>query len=216
MAVASEVDICNLALANVGESSLVTSISPPDGSIQADHCARFYPIARDALLEMHAWGFATRRIALALLGEGWPEWTYTYAAPAGAVNIMAILPPDATDDIGGGLPDSYGGTFSPQPFSVEVDASGNQVIYSDQVNAVARCTMLVEDTTKFSPLFVVTLGWQLAGMLAGVLVKGEDGIRLAAQCNRMVAQYISQAKGSDAGQRRVRVTHVPSFIAARG
>ena len=57
---ASEVDICNLALGHLGDNATVSSISPPEGSAQAEHCARFYPIARDALLEMHNWNFAMR------------------------------------------------------------------------------------------------------------------------------------------------------------
>lgn len=51
---ASEVDICNLALARLGDNATVASIDPPEGSAQAEHCARFYAIARDSLLEMHA------------------------------------------------------------------------------------------------------------------------------------------------------------------
>ena len=49
---ASEVDICNLALGHLGDNATVASLNPPEGSVQAQHCARFYPIARDALLEM--------------------------------------------------------------------------------------------------------------------------------------------------------------------
>ena len=58
---ASEVDICNLALSHLGDTATIASLDPPEGSAQAEHCARFYPIARDSLLEMHAWGFATSR-----------------------------------------------------------------------------------------------------------------------------------------------------------
>ncbi|NBQ76422.1 MAG: hypothetical protein EBU14_13895, partial [Acetobacteraceae bacterium] len=61
---ASEVDICNLALANLGDTATVASINPPEGSAQSEHCSRFYPIARDTLLEMHNWNFSTRRILL--------------------------------------------------------------------------------------------------------------------------------------------------------
>jgi hypothetical protein len=67
--VASEVDICNLALGHIGDSATVSSINPPEGSAQAEHCSRFYPIARDSLLEMHNWGFATKRTNLALLSS---------------------------------------------------------------------------------------------------------------------------------------------------
>ena len=73
---ASTVDICNLALAHLGDTATVASIDPPEGSAQSEHCARFYPIARDSLLEMHAWNFSMRRINLAQLTNSWPEWQY--------------------------------------------------------------------------------------------------------------------------------------------
>ena len=61
---ASDVDICNLALSFLGDDANVSSISPPEGSQQSEHCARFYPIARDGLLQMHNWNWASRRVAL--------------------------------------------------------------------------------------------------------------------------------------------------------
>ena len=60
---ASDVDICNLALSFLGDDANVSSISPPEGSQQSEHCARFYPIARDGLLQMHNWNWASRRRA---------------------------------------------------------------------------------------------------------------------------------------------------------
>ena len=58
----SEIDICNLALARLGDDATVASIDPPEGSAQAEQCARFYSIARDTMLEMHDWRFATKRV----------------------------------------------------------------------------------------------------------------------------------------------------------
>ena len=57
---ASEVDICNMALAHFGQDASIDAIDPPDGSAEAEHASRFYPMARDALLERHAWPFAVR------------------------------------------------------------------------------------------------------------------------------------------------------------
>src|SRR5574343_1420487 len=95
---ASEVDICNLALAHLGNVANVASINPPEQSVEASLCAIYYPAARDALLEMQPWGFATKRVALAQITESWPEWDYAYLQPADAVNIIAILSNDAIDD----------------------------------------------------------------------------------------------------------------------
>ena len=46
----SVVDICNIALSRLGDRATVTSIDPPEGSAQADHCRRFYPIALKTIL----------------------------------------------------------------------------------------------------------------------------------------------------------------------
>ena len=76
---ASDVGICNLALSRLGDAATVSSIDPPEGSTQADLCATFYPMARDSLLEMHAWAFATRRVDLSLLTAETDAWVYAYA-----------------------------------------------------------------------------------------------------------------------------------------
>lgn len=221
---ASDVDICNLALGYLGDEASVSSIDPPEGSAQADHCARFYPIARDALLEMHAWGFATRRAQLALLGSSWPEWQYAYAVPADALNLLAVLAPDATDDysaefaLPGCAPAAVNrgvGIYTPQPFEAEALDSGAQVIYTNQENAVLRYTALVSDTTQFSPLFVEALAWLLASKLAGPILKGDAGAAAARNCYQMFRAAYAQATVSDANQRRVNVTPQTAWMANR-
>lgn len=193
LCMASEVDICNFALAHLGDDATVASINPPEGSAQAEHCARFYPAARDTLLEMHTWGFATHRVSLALMGGGQPEWIYAYAQPANAVRIITVIAPDATT----------GGGGRPQPFSCEVNTAGIDVILTDQVNAMARYIALVTDTTRFSPLFVTTLSWHLASMLAGPLIKGEAGAAESRRCSATARSYLAEARNSDASQRKV-------------
>ena len=215
---ASEVDICNLALAHLGDTATVASIDPPEGSAQAEHCARFYPIARDSLLEMHTWWFATKRAQLAQLGAGWPEWDYAYAQPADALNIIAILPPDASDDYsatGSNVPTAAGGAYVPQAFSCEVDANRADVIYTDQEDAVLRYTGVVTDPTKFSPLFVVSLSWHLASMLAGPILKGDAGAAESKRCAAMMQAYLAKATASDAGQRRINPQHNVGWINGR-
>ena len=212
---ASEIDICNLALSHLGDTATIASLDPPEGSAQAEHCARFYPIARDSLLEMHAWGFATRRAKLALLASGWPEWSYAYAQPADALNIIAILPPGSSDDYSAGVPDSAGGPYVPQPFSCEINDAGAPVIYTDQADAVLRYSATVSDPTRFSPLFVMTLSWHLASMLAGPVIKGDAGAAEAKRCAQVMQQYLSKAIESDSSQRRIKPEHVVSWMAGR-
>lgn len=221
---ASEVDICNLALARLGDSATVSDITPSDGSAQADHCARFYPIARDSLLEMHPWGFATVRVSLAMLTNTWTEWRYVYAQPNDALNLLAVLAPDATDDYSVGLVLSeniYGnvntgtGIYTPQEFASESDANGNPVIYTNQINATLRYTRLITDTTKFSPLFTQGLAILLASHLAGPVLKGEVGRSESKAMLQEFMVWLGKATVSDANQQRKNVKQSVAWMASR-
>lgn len=225
---ASEVDICNLALGHLGDNATVSSISPPEGSAQAEHCARFYPIARDSLLEMHYWNFSMRRLALAQLVNDWPEWQYTYGLPADVLNIISVLPQDANDDYSSRFyptdtpvfahnysPVIAAGRYTPQPYTVEVRSDGTQVLMTNAENAVLRYTALVTDTSMFSPLFVVTLSWHLASMLAGPVIKGDAGAAESKRCSTMMAAYLAQAETSDANQRSIKPEHIVPWTAGR-
>ena len=200
---ASEVDICNLALAHLGDNATVASIDPPEGSAQAEHCARFYPIARDSLLEMHDWRFATRRVLLAQLTTDTWNWTFAYAEPAGVLKLLAVLPASASSD------------DDTQEYEAETDGNGTPIILTDQEGASLRYVAHVTDTTVFSPLFVDALARLLASYLAGPVIKGDAGVVMAKACLQSFLLALSNAKVSDANQRRARPKHTPDWIAGR-
>lgn len=200
---ASAVDICNLALSRLGDNATVASIDPPEGSMQAEHCARFYPIARDSLLESHEWKFATRRDDLALLDRNTWNWQYAYAAPAQAIKFISVLPANAGMDA------------ETQDYETEADANGNVIILTNLSNATMRYLVRVTDTTRFPPLFVDALGWLLASHLAGPLIKGKEGAAEARACFGTFRQIYSQAITSDANQRKVTPEHKVDWIAGR-
>jgi hypothetical protein len=214
--VASEVDICNLALSHLGDDATVASIDPPEGSAQAEHCARFYPVARNALLELHTWNFATRRATLALLDDEGTQWTYTYEQPSDALRVLSVLHVDAPDDLAvPAFPTAGRAVYTPQPFVCESDALGRKIIYTNQEDAMVRYTAFVTDTTKFSPLFVTALTWKLAAMLAGPVIKGDAGRAEAKRCEEMFQMWMRQAITSDANQRHVPVVHSVGWMSAR-
>ena len=224
---ASSVDICNQALSHLGDSATVASIDPPEGSAQAEHCARFYSMALAALLEMHPWAFATRRIALAQVTNPTSSWAYAYAIPSNAVNLISILAPDASDDYSSSMQSSSqafdnnyarnvsGGAYTPQDFGVETDNDGNDMLLTNQANAVLRYTFLATDTSKFSPLFVECLGWLLASKLAGPVLKGESGMAAAQACTKTFLYWLGRATDSDASQRRQTPQHHVSWMGVR-
>jgi hypothetical protein len=221
----SEVDICNLALAHLGDPATVASINPPQGSAQASHCQRFYPIARDALLEMSTWGFATVRVALAQIPYAFTEWLYAYQVPSDMVNSIAVLDPAATDDnaaayfqanIPPGLANTNRSLYTPQPYAVETDPiRGVEVILTNQASATLRYTRLVTDTSLFSPTFVSTLSYWLASYLAGPVIKGDAGMNVAKQMREVGSQMLSISRPSDANQGTQHVTQSVPWMVGR-
>lgn len=201
---ASEVDICRLAIGNLGDSASIASISPPDGSVQAELCAIYYPVARDTLLEMHAWNFAVRRQQLAQLTAETDAFTYAYAMPPNIIRVLAVLPEGGGDPAG-----------DPIPFACEVDDAGNNVILTDQESAACKYVVRITETTRFSPAFVESLGWLLAAMLAGPLIKGDSGAKMAQTCRAMAQAVASRAAAADANQRQVKPNHSVSWISGR-
>lgn len=200
---ASEIDICNLALAHLGDDATVASLDPPEGSAQAEHCARFYPIARDTLLELHDWKFATRRKRLALLdAESW-TWQFAYSEPADALKLLAVLPPGAASDA------------QTQTYEPESGDNGAALILTNTEDATLRYIAHVTDPTKFSPLFTTALSWHLASMLAGPILKGDVGAAESKRCAAMMQAFLSKATASDANQRKAEVDHSPAWIAGR-
>lgn len=220
---ASDVDICNLALSRLGDDATVSELDPPEGSSSAEHCAQFYPIARDSLLEMHNWNFATIRIG------GTPVtlpsnagWLFAYAVPADCIQIIAILPPDVTDNYTANLgnipgyrtygPGDYSddnavlgrAVYTPQDFAIETASDGTSIILTNMEQASVRFIKRITDTTRFSPLFVDTLSWYLASMLAGPLLKGDVGAAESKRCLQFAMGLLGRASTSDARQQQIR------------
>ena len=224
----SVVEICNLALAHLGDDATIASIDPPEGSAQAEHCQRFYPIARDTLLQMHNWSFASRRVSLAQVTMPYTMWKYAYACPGDMMTAVAVLPPEAendysvraypTDRYGWGWtnpPITAAGVYVPQEYQIETDTLGNKVIYTNQENALLRYQALVTDPTKFDPLFAIALSHHLAGMLAGPVIKGTEGATEGKRQTQLALGYVQMARASDGNQRNVKPEHITSWISGR-
>jgi hypothetical protein len=211
---ASITDICNLALAHLGDPAEVTSIDPPDGSVQASHCARFYPIARDEVLEMHPWHFAVKRADLAEVDNAYEDdWSFAYALPSGCLRPLSCLLP--------GVPERFlsidtdAGTH---PYIVEAADDGTLVLYTNVETATLRYIARITDSTKFTPGFVTCLARRLASYLAGPIVKGANGAKTAQEQMRIFAAEYAKAAAMNAnvGRRTTYQTRRPDFLAARG
>lgn len=193
---ASVVQICNMALSHIGSDARVTSISPPDGSVEAGHCATFYDLARTEMLEPGAWAFSLKRVALAELSNTSEAWTYAYAKPSNCLRPLRILRPTLgvtvfnQDNITAHIDDRD---------SAQFDVEGD-VVYTNEPDAVLVYVQDVTDSTKFPATFTTALSFNLAGFLAGPIIKGNEGARLgdAMRQRAMSAAELSAAASANA------------------
>lgn len=170
---ASVVQICNMALSHIGSEARVSSIDPPDGSVEAGHCATFYDVARTEMLEPGAWRFSLARATLAQIANASTTWAYAYALPSTCLRPVRVL------RAGAGLTVfNQDRVFNPNDedsadFTVE-----GQVLFTNEPEAVLVYVRDITDTAKFTPSFVSALSYLLAAYLAGPIVKGSEGMRM--------------------------------------
>lgn len=191
---ATKVSISNLALGLLGDEATVSSLDPPEGSVQADHCATWYPIARDALLEAHAWNFATMRVALVEHASIDPpeSWGYAYAVPNGCLRALAVLQPESTTDSEG------------EDFVIENYDDSTRLLYTNVEDAELRYVFRQDDPGQYPGQFVIALARLLASFIAGPLIKGTEGMKVG-QGQRELFEKIEfpRAKAQDANNRKL-------------
>ncbi len=200
---ASEVEIANLALAHIGNPGTVASLDPPEGSAQAEQCQRYYPIARDEVLEAHAWKFNTRRKTLALLDVDTFNWSYAYAEPNLTLRVLSVLSADAST------------TGESEDYETLSADDGSIVIYTNLEDATLLYTIKATDPTKYPPHVTSAISRLLAAYLAGPVIKGDAGRKEAKNQFAIYQMLLGKAIEFDANQRKVEPDHTPSFIGAR-
>lgn len=204
---ATAVDVCNLGLSHIGARAQISSISPPDGTVEAGLCARFYPLVRREMLEASNWSFATKRTLLAEVVNDSTQWLYAYTLPSDFIKAQRILKQeDLTASAG---PHAYmerQGAF----YVVE----GN-VIRTNEPEAVLLYTKETVDTNVFSPSFVAAAGMLMAAYLSGPIIKGVDGARAGVQWRQAAMDLAASAAATNADNSNQSGEFVPSQISAR-
>lgn len=195
---ATKVSLCNLAISHCQSQGFIADFAT-DATPQGVLCRLHYDPVRQSTLEAHPWNFATRRQALAPLGETVPDWDFAYAWPAGALTARDILKDSPDDD--------------PIPFEVALRENGEvRCILTDRANAVLRFTRDVEQPALFSPLFVQAFSWALAASIAPAFTT-DRGVQQA--CLTISQNYINAARTADANEGEREEPREADWIRAR-
>lgn len=200
-----------MALSHIGSDARVASISPPDGSVEAGHCATFYDQARTEMLEPGAWPFTLKRGALASITNVSTAWAYAYTLPSDCLRALRILTP------------TIGVTVFTQD-EVTVSTSDNdtadfeiegETLFSNEPDATLVYVRDITDTTAFTPSFISALSYLLASYLAGPIIKGSEGTKIgdAMRQRAMSLADTSATASANASARQTEFT--PAQLRAR-
>ena len=191
----SKIDICNLALAHLGQSAISSLEQEND---KARRLNLFYAPVRDEVLRTHNWAFAGVQEPLALLEDACDEqgrWSYKY--PNEALFVRRVFTAGCNRAV-------FEEFFRPDLHS--------RVILTPAKQAYAEYTRRITDETLFDAAFIKSFSLALACDLAVCLTADTQ---LAAQLLQKYTLSLQEARRSNAAESFVPQTGVDAFTEVR-
>jgi len=198
----SEVDICNMALANVRGGSIG---SLAELSLPANACRLKYPILRDRCLREIPWQFNRKIRALAPVTVDVFNWAYAYQYPVDCLKINRLV--GSYEGIPAGSSGVVSRALDSQVISLKdarrqipyeiFNFDGSKTIGSDQPDLRADFAAKVDDPTLYSDDFILALSHLLASEIAVPIVGAELGRALRNDSLQLYRQYFDAAIASD-------------------
>lgn len=184
---ASEIEICNLALSELGQGPILNLLDPQNRPEQL--CALHYPIVRDAVLAEAPWAFATQRFELDAVLPG-PAWgsENRFIIPAGVLHVWRV----------------YKDAALFRPFQAEDWVrEGNAILCPRFDKIYIKAIMRITDTTTFNVLFTEAVYTRLA---ANMCIAITESTKLQGALWALYGEKIDLAKATETSQgRRERV-----------
>lgn len=199
---ASEIEICNLALSNIRAGSINAF---NEGSLQAQLCKLKYPILRDRCLREIPWQFNHKIRALAPVTVDIFNWAYAYSYPVDCLKIRRLIGafeelPAGSADVASRLLDSrvipLKDIRRQIPYEV-FNFNDDKVIGSDQPELRIDFASKVTDPNLFSDDFIMALSHLLSSELAIPIVGAELGRALRNDSLQLYRQYLASAIATD-------------------
>jgi len=181
---ASELDICNLALQWLGQDPITNLLAPTNRPEQL--CALNYPLARRAVLEASEWSFATKRIESDAPITPNQSWGFSYSHPLPSACIRMLTVRD----------NPYDGQANGLQWQIE-----NRLVLTDAPHVYMRYLEDVTDATRFSPAFVQALAARLASEIA---IPITENAQLHSTMVSLYTMKLTEASNLDSLQGRAR------------
>jgi hypothetical protein len=170
---ASEVDICNMALNAMGHEAIQSLL---DDSDAARACNAAYALCRDDVLAAHPWNFATKRVQFALLADDLStvtsDFTHAFQVPTDTLRVLWI---------------------EPRNWQYVVEAGG-KILTNAGAPLFGGVITRITDSGSFPPFFVMVLVYRLKAELANALTARRGN---AQDFYAAYQQKLQEAKSTD-------------------
>lgn len=208
----SAVEICNMALSNIGSSDRIDDLE--EASVPAERCSLWFAHCRDYVLRADCeWPFATAFAQLAEVATNPdPEFPHAYAMPNDCMRIRRIVNPAFPRSYPLRCHGGYGLPAIPDiPFRV-VNGSSQRLIATVLEAVTLEYTMKIESPEMFDPMFVDALSWYLASKIAPALGKDTS---IAGNCFNQYQAEILRAGAAALNEQTAPQQPESAFIAVR-
>lgn len=204
---ASEVEICNIALANIRAKG-INSLT--ENSLQAQQCKLFYPILRNQLLEDAPWQFGHKVKPLSLLTLEAFSYGFVYQYPSDCLKVNKLILNHQGIRGSHSVPshhsirDHHFGTDTKIEYEIQI-IDDTKVILADQDELRIDYRANITDPNLFTTQFIMTLGHLLASEIAVPIVGAEMGRQLRSDSFQIYNRYLNAAIASNSNERHARV-----------
>ena len=168
---ASETDICNIALSNLGERPIAIRT---EQNQRARACDNRFNDVRDLVLRSHVWNCALKREVLNSSATA-PKWGYSYAYPKPAEMLRLISVKE-----------------NEYPFKIE----GDNIVTNSTTLSILYIER-VTDTAKYDALLIQAIALRLATEIAQDIT-GKTQLKEALM--RKYREVMSEARSADAAE----------------
>jgi hypothetical protein len=196
---ASEVEICNLALNNI-RATAINSFD--DATVSARACKLKYPILRDQVLTDAAWQFAHKLKPLSLLTDEVFNWRYAYQYPSDCLYINYLVPEvegvDHSVNSRYSYPDDL--MINSQVKYEVININNNRVIVSNTPNLRIDYRANITNPNLFTTSFIMALSHLIAAEVAISIAGVEKGTPLRNQSLQIYEAYLTNAVSNNANE----------------
>lgn len=184
---ASQVEICNLALSHLGQGTEIADFES-DESEQAQACRRYYEQIRLSMLRDFPWNFAKKIRSLVVQDED-PNslWAFSYRLPSDCIIVRRVLSGFRQDT-----------DETRVEFEIGADDAGG-LLFTDKEDAEIEYTFNLKNPERFPADFVLAFSHRLASLMAARLTAGDPN-KLGASNHQRYQIEVLKAQGRSSNE----------------